>query len=75
MGPLIAASHIKMPKITMLPMFVKGKTPDELILAMLDNNLKFQKQFQYFDIQKQDGFWIAWFLDDITYRMSNVDTK
>ena len=49
-----------------VPHYVKAKTPDLLIKALLRENARFGICFKYFDIQSQGGYWYAWYLRDAT---------
>ncbi len=44
-----------------LPRYLEADTKDELIRLMLLNNVKNKKHFKYFNIQKEDKKWIAWY--------------
>ena len=49
-----------------VPRFVKARTPEMLIRQMIRNNQRSGIEFKYFDIQKQDGSWFAWYLADVS---------
>lgn len=53
------------PSLVDVPHYVKAKSPDGLIRAMLANNVKLKAFVGYFDIQFVNGFWYAWFTIDI----------
>jgi hypothetical protein len=53
-------------KITLVPLALKAKTTNELTNLMLQNNLKYHKNFHYFDIQKDGNTWVAWYMQDIS---------
>lgn len=46
-----------------IPMYVEGKSRDELIKNMMRQNLADQISYRYFDIQwdAQKDVWVAWF--------------
>lgn len=45
-----------------IPQFLQARTEDNLVRAMLMNNLAHGMEFRYFDIQqKKNGQWVAWF--------------
>ena len=51
---------------TTVPVYVSGKTADELMLAMARNNKKYGTNFKYFDIQFVENLWFAWYYHDNT---------
>lgn len=53
------------PSLVDVPHYVRAKTPDALIKAMLLNNTKLKAYVGYFDIQFVNGYWYAWFTIDI----------
>lgn len=56
----------------MIPNYIKAQSPLGLRLAMIKNNSKKGKHFQYFDIQFAEGNWIAWYFEEVTF--SNVES-
>ena len=46
------------------PRFIKAGSATALSRSMLINNLKYGREFKYFDIQKQGNAWFAWFVFD-----------
>lgn len=48
------------------PRHVKARTPEMLTRAMVENNLRQQIEFNYFNIGKQDDEWFAWYLADVS---------
>lgn len=44
-----------------VPQFLRAPTPEGLVRLMLLNNIKNGIEFRYFDIQKDQRGWIAWF--------------
>lgn len=57
------------PSLVDVPHYVRAKTPDALIKAMLANNVKLKAYVGYFDIQFVNGYWYAWFTIDIEKMM------
>jgi excinuclease UvrABC nuclease subunit len=57
------ANNIK--QITRIPLSVRAKTPEELSIACLENNLKYETEFHYFQIMKEGKEWIAWFYAEL----------
>ena len=52
-------------QILRVPLYIKAKTADELSLKCLENNLKYQAEFEYFQITKIGNEWFAWFYADL----------
>ena len=44
-----------------IPNYLEARTKDELVRAMLLNNIKHGIEFKYFDIQKDGSKWVCWF--------------
>ena len=44
-----------------IPLYIKELTKDSLVTAMAENNIKHDKEFNYFDIQQEKQFWVAWY--------------
>lgn len=44
-----------------IPKFLVAGSPRGLRRLMLRNNVRYQRWFQYFDIQNVGGKWYAWF--------------
>jgi hypothetical protein len=44
-----------------VPQFVEARTRQDLVRAMLLNNLLHGMEFDYFGIQKDGAKWIAWY--------------
>lgn len=57
------------PSLVDVPHYVKAKTADGLIKAMLANNVKLKSFVGYFDIQFVNGYWYAWFTVDLEKMM------
>jgi len=43
------------------PIYIKAKTPEKLRELMIKLNLKYGKNFRYFDFQYVKGNWGCWF--------------
>ena len=56
---------------TLIPHFITAKTKPALMQAMLNNNIKHGKKFNYFDLQKDGREWLAWYYDDLKDRAKN----
>lgn len=52
-------------QITRVPIALKAPTPEELSVLCLENNLRFQTEFEYFQIMKEGREWIAWYYADV----------
>lgn len=52
--------------VSNIPNFLVARTPKGLRRLMLETNIKFGKQFNFFDIQFVGGKWYAWYYLDIT---------
>lgn len=63
-----------------IAMFVKAKTPEELMLEMVKNNNRNGITFKYHSIQHVNKYWYAWYDGDATLMfkkqmsMANVRT-
>lgn len=53
------------PSLVDVPHYIKARTPDALIRAMLANNVRLKSYVSYFDIQFVNGQWYAWYTIDI----------
>jgi hypothetical protein len=60
--------------ITSIPIFLEANDETSLMKLMLENNLLNGKRFNYHPpIQKRNGKWVVWFVDDITeYKKNEV---
>lgn len=47
-----------------VPLFIKAKKPEQLIVLMHSNNKKHGKQFNY-QIIYDNKFWFAWYSSDL----------
>jgi hypothetical protein len=57
-----------------IPVYLKARTADDLMLAMAKNNRKHGMTFRYFDIQYTQDRWFAWFyLDKAIAMKQRVD--
>lgn len=65
----------------MIPNFLKAQSPTALRLAMLQNNARKGKHFQYFDINfiqepSRKPYWIAWFFEEVNLENAeNIDKE
>lgn len=50
---------------TLIPDFIKARSPAGLRRLMFQNNLKDGKQYNYFSIQFASGSWVAWYYRDL----------
>lgn len=57
------SAHAK--QITRIPVSISAKTRQDLTLLCLNNNLKHQTEFHYFQIIKDGKEWVAWYYADI----------
>ena len=64
-GNTTASSHYS-------PSFIKAKTPEELELLMLQNNILNSKVYHYVSIQFVNGFWFAWYDSDNTNKVKII---
>lgn len=46
-----------------IPNYISAGSPQGLRRLMLQNNLKYGKQYNYFDIQFVNGKWFVWFFE------------
>lgn len=53
-----------MVSITEIPVFIEADTKDDLVISMLNNNIKFGKKFVY-KVLKDGNKWVAWYEHDI----------
>ena len=60
---------------SLIPVSIEARTRSELSGKMLDNNMKFDTFFRYFDIQKDDKRWIAWYYGDIFKHIEKHQVK
>ena len=44
-----------------VPQYIEARSKEDLVRAMLLNNLQHGMEFRYFDISKDGRNWIAWF--------------
>lgn len=47
-----------------VPIYVTGKSKDDLVSAMIKNNQLYGISFKYFSISYAKGEWVAWFQCD-----------
>lgn len=49
-----------------ISMYLKAKTPDDLMLAMAKNNASDGITYKYHSISYVNKFWYAWYIKDAT---------
>ena len=52
-------------KSSIIPDFLKARSPQGLRRLMFLKNMKDGKQYKYFAIQFAEGSWVAWFYRDL----------
>lgn len=52
-------------QITRIPLSLRAKSPEELSLACLENNLQYGAEFHYFQIIKDGREWVAWYYAEL----------
>jgi hypothetical protein len=52
-------------QITRVPLSLSAKTPDELTLKCLENNLRHGAEFHYFQIMNVGKQWMAWYYAEL----------
>jgi hypothetical protein len=60
----MSASNTK--KILRVPLSLTAKSADELTRKCLENNIKYNTEFEYFQINKVGNEWVAWFYADVS---------
>lgn len=63
MSMMVGGASIAKP--SQIKMFLKAKTPAELVQKQLELNIKLKGQASFTDITNVKGEWYAWFLIDI----------
>ena len=58
-------------KLSEVPVFIEADTKEVLVMAMLDNNVKFGKKFQY-KVLKDGDQWVAWYEHDLELELLNA---
>ena len=57
-----------------IPHFLKARTPEQLRVSMLKNNLIMKAECLYFDISFDGKYWFAWFYAEANEKkLSNLD--
>ena len=51
--------------------FIKAPTPEQLIQAQINNNMKDKKEYDYTDIQRHGNMWFAFYYKNL--RPANAD--
>lgn len=54
----------EIPKLNIIPLFLTGKTKEELIEKMMKNNLANGKVYNYTTPKKEDGLQVVWYYGD-----------
>lgn len=57
-------------KLSNIPNYISASTLNGLRRLMFRNNVKAGKQFNYYDIQRVDNKWYAFYLED--FRQENI---
>lgn len=52
--------------IMRIPVSIEANSRDELSRACLENNLRHQLEFEYFQIVKDGTKWVAWYYADVS---------
>jgi hypothetical protein len=62
-SPSLLKGYLVDSQFKYIPMYVEGKSRDDLIKNMIKQNLADQVSYRYFDIQFDDlkKVWVAWF--------------
>lgn len=55
-----------------VPHYLIELTKEELMTAMLSNNIANDKEYTYFDIQQEKQFWVAWYFRTATSKPANL---
>lgn len=61
----------KAPSVLDVPNYVSATSPQGLVKAMLDNNIKLKGRAQYFSVQFANGKWFAWFYEDLEDKLKS----
>jgi hypothetical protein len=56
-----------------VPQFVKARTPEQLIRKMAATSARRGTHIPYFDIQKEDGQWYAWYNTELKLNLNKGD--
>jgi len=58
-----------------IPLYLKARSEDDLVRAMLKNNLEKKKEFEYYSIYRTNNGVIAWYYNTVTVKDSNDPRK
>ena len=59
--------------INVVPHFVKARTKEMLIRKMAALSARRGTHIPFFDIQKADGEWVAWYNKEIKFKVNNME--
>lgn len=62
---------LKPPSASDVPNYLTATSPQGLVKAMFENNMRLKGHVQYHSIQFANGKWYAWFLHDLTEDLTN----
>jgi hypothetical protein len=60
---------------TLIAVSIEARTRSELSGKMLENNIKLNAFFRYFDIQKDGKRWVAWYYADVRNQVMEHQLK
>jgi len=55
-----------------IPLFLTARTPQELSEVMLQNNIKWKREFDYFQILQTSAGWMAWYYNSVEVKNGEV---
>ena len=58
-----------------IPHFIEAPNKEDLKRACIQNNLKDNKPYEYFDIQKEGSKWVAWYYKSVKVEGRDVDNN
>ena len=61
--------------VNVVPHFVKARTSEQLIKKMLQVQIRRGTHIPFFDIQKQDGLWYAWYNTEVRNVFPRTDDE
>ena len=64
MLPLFLIWRSRMSALHVVPLFLTAKSREELVVRMIENNIKERTTYKYFDIQQNGKVHVAWYLAD-----------
>lgn len=59
--------------LNVVPHFIKARTPEQLVKKMLSTATRRGTHVPFFDIQRQDGNWYAWY--NTEYKTNLIRTE